>query len=73
MNVCEQCGRTEGVEAEDSRTNYPEPILDIWDRLLLDGADPPSPNDPLFLCRDCAKEHHEYFDEVYKEYYAGLL
>lgn len=49
------------VYLESSRTHY------IWDGT---GEDP---NRDLYLCRDCAKFHHEYWDEMWAEYYSGLL
>jgi hypothetical protein len=70
--VCAQCGAAKGVELEDARTNYIPEVPDVFDRLRDDG-DPPDPNAPLPLCRACAKAHHEYFDDVWREYNAGLL
>lgn len=70
--ACAQCGATEGVLLEDARTAYVAPERDVYDRLRDDG-DPPDPNAPIPLCRACAKAHHAYFDEVWAEYYAGLL
>jgi len=47
-----------------------------YDWLLLDdplNGDPPDPNAPFPLCRDCAAEHHAQWDERWNEYYASLL
>jgi hypothetical protein len=55
---------------------YERPTLNFWQKLLLeDGGlgQPPDPNADLFLCRDCAADHHANWDEVWREYYAGLL
>jgi hypothetical protein len=73
MSVCTRCGTTNGVELEDSRTAYSQPDLDIFDRLMLDGEPPPDPNAPVLLCRPCAKEHHEYWDEMWDEYNRGRV
>jgi hypothetical protein len=47
------CDETEGLERESSRTMYD------WDGLGL------PPNQPVLLCRRCAKYHHEYWDEMW--------
>ena len=31
------------------------------------------PNHPLPLCRECAEEHHEQWDDQWADYYGGLL
>lgn len=31
------------------------------------------PNNPILLCRLCAREHHKHWDEAWAEYHAGLL
>jgi hypothetical protein len=67
MCVCQQCGCSNGVELEDSRTNYVEPDYTFWDRLK--GKDPEDPNAPIPLCQECAKEHKEYWDEMWANYY----
>lgn len=61
--VCENvtCQRTEGVELEPSRTAY------HWDGKGVD------PNAPIWLCRECAKEHHEHWDGMWADYYSGLM
>ena len=56
---CERCGATEGVEWECSRTAY-----DTSSRRI----EPSGENDPnrdQALCRSCAKEHHEYWDDMW--------
>lgn len=66
---CERCGTTRGVELEDSRTAYPAETLSRWERLTLDNPlSPPDPNAPVPLCRECAKKHHEYWDEMWDMY-----
>ena len=49
--VCANCGSTTGVELESSRTAY------AWDGQGVD------PNANVPLCRPCAEQHHEYWDE----------
>lgn len=44
------------------------PILNAWQRLMLDGeglGEIPDPNVDPWLCRDCADEHKEYWDEMW--------
>lgn len=31
------------------------------------------PNGPIALCHDCAGDYQEYWQEMWKEYYAGVL
>ncbi len=65
MLECERCGRQcSGVKSESSRTmyNFDGPI-----------GSPEDPNRDIMLCRDCAKEHHDYWNERWDDYYAGLL
>jgi hypothetical protein len=56
--VCEtpRCGATVGVELESGRTAYHYEGVP--------GA-PEDPNRPLWLCRPCAEEHHDYWDEMW--------
>jgi hypothetical protein len=61
QKVCECCGRTDGVESEPSRTAY------HWDRK---GEDP---NRDVLLCRVCAVDHHAHWDDMWANYYGGLL
>jgi hypothetical protein len=61
---CENCGSTEGVELEDSRTCYTHGTSD-------DG--PNDPNRRVGLCRPCAKEHHEHWDSMWADYYGSRL
>lgn len=73
---CLYCGGTEGVELESSRTCYEKPRLSVWEKLLLpeEGLDlGPDPNAPIPLCRPCAKEHHENWDDRWAELEAGYL
>jgi hypothetical protein len=70
--TCERCGSTEGVELEDSRTMYEPKVYSRYELLmLLDDPlvdEPEDPNRPWLLCRECAKEHHEYWDEMWDMY-----
>jgi hypothetical protein len=61
---CLYCGCVEGVEMEDSRTNY-----------LFYGkpGDPDDPNRPVPLCRPCAKDHHNNWDHQWADYWQSLL
>lgn len=68
---CEYCGATEGVQLEDSRTAYDTTPFDRFDR--INKLDEPDPNAPVLLCRDCAADHHAYWDEMWKDYYASRL
>lgn len=74
--VCECCGSTVDVRLEDSRTAYPYeiPAPTVWDKVLdREPEPPPDPNAPVWLCRECAADHHSLWDERWSEYYAGLL
>ncbi len=62
--ACMRCAATDGVAVENSRTQYP------FDGELNSKDDP---NASIPLCRDCAKEHHEYWDSMWADYYNGLL
>ncbi len=73
---CECCGSTEGVELESARTAYVRRPPTRYERLGFDDPlndEPPDPNAPLMLCRDCAAEHHASWDQVWSEYRSGLL
>lgn len=50
---CKYCGSEEGVCLESARTAY------HWDGK---GEDP---NAPVPLCRPCAKEHHDHWDDMW--------
>lgn len=52
---CAHCGATEGVTMESSRTNY------SWDGKGKD------PNAPIPLCRPCAVEHHQNWDDMWAQ------
>jgi len=60
-NKCEHCGREGSAHWESSRTQY------HWDGK---GEDP---NRAVALCSSCAERHHEYWDEMWQDYYSGLL
>lgn len=61
---CLGCSTTNGVEMENSRTQY------HWEG---DWDDPENPNRPIPLCRLCAAEHHLHWDYMWAEYRVGLL
>jgi hypothetical protein len=58
---CFYCGETSGVELESSRTMCP------WD------GKGENPNKSIHLCRLCAKEHHEYWNDMWDDYYYSRL
>lgn len=64
LGECERCGSNEGVEIESARTQYHTEHND-------DG--PEDPNRGIAYCRPCAKEHHEYWDSMWADYYSGRL
>lgn len=77
---CVHCGRSgiEGIQLEDPRTCYAHETPTFWQRIQAeDGGLTPTPthnpNRPIALCRKCAKEHHDFWDAQWDEYYAGLL
>jgi hypothetical protein len=61
---CEHCKSICHLKLEGSRTLY-----------NFDGnwCDPKNPNRPLFLCRRCAEDHHNHWDEMWSDYHSGLL
>lgn len=59
---CEFCASTQGLKLESSRTAYP------WEGQF---DSPDDPNRNKLLCRHCAKEHHEYWDAMWKDYYSS--
>lgn len=73
MTACARCDSTKGVKLTPALTAYPEPVLTVWDRVLLAGDDPPDPNPPILLCGVCAKEHYDYHMGLWEEYHRGLL
>lgn len=56
---CEHCGSFEGVEFESGRTAYE-----------FDGVQgsPEDPNRDRLYYRQCAVEHHAYWDECWADY-----
>lgn len=62
--ACLCCHGTLDVQLENSRTQY------HWDG-PIDAPD--NPNRPVPLCRPCAQEHHEYWNDMWAEYRAGQL
>ena len=61
---CEQCGRKEDVALEGTRTMY---------HFEGEPGSKDDPNRPLRLCRTCAKDYHEYWDDMWNAYRSGLL
>jgi hypothetical protein len=51
---CENCGSHIGVRREQCRTAYAEAHLNL------------SP----FLCRKCADDYHDYWDNLWADYYS---
>lgn len=61
--ICMRCKRQdETVKLESSRTQYHTDLP--WDH-------PDNPNADIPLCRECAKDHHAHWDDMWNEYYAG--
>lgn len=60
---CLRCGSQESVEMESSRTMYP-----------FEGKEgsPEDPNRDIPLCRPCAKQHHEEWDDRWADYYSSV-
>lgn len=69
--LCAHCGTTEGVKLEDSRTQYPPMKYSFWAAVMYDDDKLPDPNAPIPLCRECAVEHHEHWDEQWRDFYWG--
>jgi hypothetical protein len=70
--TCLRCGSTEDVQLECSRTCYDTSrVRTRYERIMV--PETPEPNAPIPLCRPCAKEHHEYWDDVWTEYYSGVI
>ncbi len=61
--VCEFCGSKDDVRLESSRTMY--------QYTGKDGA-MNDPNRDIGLCRACAKEHHEHWDDRWNDYYSSI-
>jgi hypothetical protein len=59
MKVCEcpGCGSTTDVQEESGRTAY---------HFTGVKGSPEDPNRSIWLCRDCAKDHHQYWDEMWE-------
>lgn len=62
--ACLCCYGTEGVEMESSRTQY---------HFKGEIGGPDDPNRPIPLCRECAEEHHQHWNDMWAEYHNGLL
>lgn len=70
--ACDVCGATVGVEMESARTCYavePKPAFTRlgWD----DPFEAPDPNSDIPLCRECAAQHHEWWDAQWEEFHAS--
>lgn len=63
---CEYCGHAEDVRPEDSRTFYHDPVTRYSRLLEEDPLDPEDPNRAIWLCRECAAQYHEYWDEMHE-------
>lgn len=68
--VCCHCGSREGVKMEPSYTMYEVPVPTRYDRALEEL--PLDPNRERPLCHPCAKDHKEYWAEMWREYYSNL-
>ena len=69
---CLRCGSTVEVLMECSRTSYDTSrVRTRYERILE--PNPPDPNAPIPLCRECAEDHHEYWDEMWSNYYSGVM
>jgi len=55
---CLGCGTRHGLGFEPSRTAYHR------------DSGEPDPNADILLCGVCAEHHHEYWDDMWDEYYA---
>lgn len=60
---CECCGRLCGLRLEEGRTLYPYKGNSVKD----------DPNRKQLLCRQCAVLHHEYWDDMWQDYYNGRM
>ena len=63
-HICERCGvQNEDVNLESAGTAY------------VNKSDDPEQdqNRMMFLCPECAEEHHEYWKERWDEYYSSRL
>lgn len=68
---CEHCGCPYGVFLEDSRTMYERRQPTRYE--VIAGIQIPNPNAPLGLCRECADEHHAFWDDMWRDYYSSIL
>ena len=72
QNPCLRCGSTVDVRWESSRTCYDTSrVRTRYERIMV--PEPPDPNAPIPLCRKCAGEHHEYWDDMWSNYYSGVM
>ncbi len=62
--VCLECDSTVGVQMESARTVY---------HFEGEVGSVDDPNRPIPLCRGCARNHHDYWDSMWADYYGGLL
>lgn len=62
LSPCARCGeQSSDVTWHQSRTAY------VWDGTGLD------PNHPSPLCPSCRRDDVEYWDDMWADYYSGLL
>ena len=55
---------------------YARPKVSRYERLNFEDPlndEPPDPNTPVALCRDCAADHHAHWDEMWNTYYSCLF
>lgn len=82
--VCEQCGTTENVTWMPAATAYHTPTVNelphsIWKQILINMGvvfleeDGEYVNCPSAYCPTCAEEYSAHWDEMWRDYYSGLL
>jgi hypothetical protein len=63
--TCIACNTTEGVRLEPSRTQYDTSYPRTRFERILD-PEPENPNIDIPLCRSCAEDHHEYWNQMWQ-------
>ena len=69
---CTYCRATEGVRIETAQTAYDTSYPRTRFERILE-PEPESPNIDLPMCRDCAADYHEYWTEMWDEYYRNMM